>query len=478
MKRAFVRLVGIVTLLSFMGAGCTKGLAPDVQKASQQVALTVWGVVDDIDVYQDTFTQYRLLHPNVAFNFKRLRLEEYEDKLLNGFADDRGPDIFLVHNTWIGKYLTKIVPMPVTTKVAYAVVSGTLKKETTWELRSEPSITLRDFKDQYADAVLGDAIRSVSVPVVGSADANARVKQDRLVAAPVWLDTMALYYNKDLLNAAGIPTPPEHWDQFQEQVQKLTKLDAQGKILQSGAALGTAKNVERSTDLLSALMIQNGAQMTDAAGYPWFDQVPESAASQRQAPPAYQALEFYSDFANPAKETFTWDAGQPNSLEAFIAGKTAFFFGYSYHLDQIKARAPKINLGITKLPQIDGNPVKNVANYWMWVVSKKSANQDTAWSFLNFMMKPETSKALLAKMKRPAARKSLLPEQFTDEVVGVFASQVLTAQSWYHGANPQVVDSAFATLIDAALVGGSQVTEAMRFASNQIRQTMRSSADD
>lgn len=478
MKRGIIRFISIISLFALFGAGCTKGLPPETAKASQQVSLNVWGVVDDLEMYQDTFTQYRALHPNVSFNFRRLRLEEYEDKLLNGFADDRGPDIFLVHNTWVGKYLTKMAPMPASTRIAYSVVTGTLKKETTWELRTEPSITLRDFKDQFADTVVRDAIRSVPVPVAGSADPTATVSQDRVVAAPVWVDTMALYYNKDLLNAAGIPTPPEYWDQFQEQVKKLTKLDSEGKILQSGAAMGASKNVERAADLLSVLMMQNGAEMTDAVGNPAFDLVPESQANQRQTPPAYQALEFYTDFANPAKETFTWDASQPNSLEAFIAGKTAFFFGYSYHLDQIKARAPKINLGITKLPQIEGNPVRNFANYWMWVVSKKAQNQDVAWNFLNFLMKPETSKALLAKMARPAARKSLLPDQFTDEAVGVFAAQVLTAQSWYRGANPQVVDSAFATLIDSALVGGERVSEVMRFASNQIRQTMRSSVDE
>lgn len=478
MKRLFIRLVGVVSLVALMGAGCTKGVPLETQKASQQLTLNVWGVVDDIDVYQDTFTQYRALHPNVSFNFRRLRLEEYEDKLLNGFADDRGPDIFLVHNTWVGKYLSKTTPMPLSTKVAYAVVAGTLKKETTWELRTEPSITLREVKEQFADAILGDAIRVVSVPVVGGADPNATTRQERLVAAPIWLDTMALYYNKDLLNAAGIPTPAEHWEEFQEQVKKLTKRDADGKLLQSGAAIGTAKNVERSTDLLAALMMQNGAQMADAAGNPRFDQVPEGTVTERAVPPSYQAAEFYADFANPAKETFTWDASQPNSLEAFIAGKTAFFFGYSYHVDQIKARAPKINLGVTKLPQIEGNPARNIANYWMWVVSKKSANQDTAWNFLNFVMKADTSKALLLKMKRPAARKSLLPDQFSEEVVGVFASQVLTAQSWYRGASPQVVDSAFAVLIEAGLSGGQRLGEAMQFAANQIRQTMRGSADE
>lgn len=471
MKRMLVRFFGILALLSLVGAGCTNALSPETQKASQRVTLNVWGVVDDVDVYQNAFSQYRAQHPNVVINFRRLRLEEYENLLLNGFAEDRGPDIFLVHNDWIGKYMSKIVPMPTATKVAYSVTSGTIKKDTTWELRTEPTITMRDFKDQYADAVLGDAIRTVVVPAVGSTNPSAGVRQERVMAAPIWVDTLALYYNKDLLNAAGIPTPPEYWDQFQDQVKKITKLDNNGNILQSAVGMGTSKNVERSTDLLTVLMMQNGAQMAGANGLPTFNLVPESASQQRQLPPGYQALEFYTDFANPTKETYTWNDKQPNSLDAFIQGKTAFFFGYAYQYDQIKARAPKLNLGITKLPQIDGNPAKNMANYWMWVVSKKSLNQDTAWNLLNYLMQAETSKALLANMKRPAARKRLLADQFTDEQVGVFASQVLTAQSWYTGNNAQVMEDALSTLIDNALVDSTHIDEAMQFTVSKIRQT-------
>ncbi len=471
MKRTLVRFFGIVSLLALVGAGCTNSLSPETQKASQRVTLNVWGVVDDVDVYQDTFNQYRGQHPNVVVNFRRLRLEEYENLLLNGFAEDRGPDIFLVHNDWVGKYMSKIVPMPTATKVAYSVTTGTVKKETTWELRTEPTITMRDFKDQYADAVLGDAIRSVVVPVAGSTNSSGGVRQERVVAAPIWIDTLGLYYNKDLLNAAGIPTPPEYWDQFQDQVKKITKLDSDGNILQSAVGMGTSGNVERSTDLLTVLMMQNGAQMAGPNGLPTFNLVPESSSRQRQLPPGYQALEFYTDFANPTKETYTWNGKQPNSLDAFIQGKTAFFFGYAYQYDQIKARAPKLNLGIAKLPQIDGNPAKNMANYWMWVVSKKSLNQDTAWNLLNYMMQVDTSKTLLANMKRPAARKRLLTDQFSDEQVGVFASQVLTAQSWYKGNNAQVMEDALSTLIDNALIDGTHIDEAMQFTVSKVRQT-------
>ncbi len=469
MSRFFRALIASALLLSLTGAGCTKALPAETIKASQRMDLNVWGVVDDVDAYQTLLADYRAQHPNVQINYRRLRLEEYETRLLEAFAEDRGPDIFLIHNDWVSKYLSKLTPMPASTTVAAQVVSGTIKKDLTWELQTDTSITLRDYKDQFADVAVRDTLRKVNV----TTNPNDPVRlQERLVAAPLWLDTLALYYNKDLLNTAGIPTPPENWTQFQEQAKKLTQLDTQGKIVQSAVGMGTISNVERATDLLSVLMVQNGAQMVDENGIPIFDHAPDTSNGERTVPPSLQALEFYTDFANPAKETYTWNNQMPNSLEAFIQGRAAFFFGYSYHADQIRARAPKLNLGITKLPQIEGNPVKNFANYWVWGVAKKAKNPDLAWNFLNFMMRSKESKKVLDVIKRPAARKSLLADQFQDETVGVFASQVLTATSWYRGNNPKVVDDAFKALVEEALAGSTHLPEAMQFAATKIRQTV------
>ncbi len=388
--------------------------------------------------------------------------------MLNALAEDRGPDVFLIHNDWVGKYLPKISPMPATTKVAYQVVTGTVRKQQTWQLQTEPTMTTKAFKDRFADAVIYDAVRSVNV----STKQDQIILQDRIVGIPVSMDTLALYYNKDLLNAAGIATPPETWGQFQEQVQKLTKLDSQGNVVQSGAAIGTATNVERAQDILTAIMMQNGTQMAADDGSPTFHLVPAALSGSKDQPPAYEALTFYTDFASPVKAVYTWNGQQPNSLEAFIQGKAAFFFGYSYHLPQIRARAPKLNLGVTKLPQIENNPVKNVANYWLWAVSKKSPNQDISWNLLNFFIKPEENKKILDATKRPAALKALLKNQVDDEDVGVFASQVLTAQSWYRGSDPQTVEETFTSLVED-VVKGTTISDAMRFAAEKIAQTIQ-----
>ena len=446
----------LALLLSLFGPGCTKGPDAAAVAAAKRTDLRIWSSVDDSDVYELILNDYRKLHPYANIEYRRFRFEEYEDQLVNAFAEDRGPDIFLIHNTWVGKYLPKISLMPASTKIAAQTVTGTIKKEVSYKLVTEPSVTLRQFKNEYPDTVSNDLI-------LGS----------RIVGIPLSVDTLAMYVNKDLLNAAGIATIPETWDAIQAAIIKLTKLNSKGEILQSGAALGTGANVERSPDILSILMMQNGAVMSTPDGSPLFHLVPTASEGQRTEPPSYQALTFYTDFANPAKEVYAWNAQQPNSLEAFLQGKVAFFFGYSYHLPTIKARASKLNLGIAKLPQIAGNPTVNYASYWTWVVAKKSPSQDLAWNLLNFMRTPEESKKYLDAAHRPAALKSQLASQLENEEVGVFASQVLTSKSWYRGNDPRIADTAMSALIESTLAGGPEsIPDAIKTAAEKIGQTI------
>ncbi len=460
----FKPLVAAVLSLSLFGQGCTKALSEETISASRFMELNVWGVIDDLPVYEPVFSAYQKQHPNIQINYRAFRLEEYEDALLNALAEDRGPDVFLIHHTWVGKYQPKLDPMPASTKVAYRVLAQGIKQELTWELRTEPNITMRQFRDAYADAVLTDMIRNINVGTADKPD-----YQDRIMGIPIAMDTLALYYNKDLLNAANIPTPPENWTQFFEHVKRLVKASPEGKILQAAAGIGTSRNVERGIDLLQVLMVQNGTEMTSSDGRVAFHVMPQTLAD-RDVPPGERALEFYTDFANSAKEVYTWNADMPNSLEAFILGQTAYFFGYAYHYDIIKARSPRLNLGISKLPQIN-EQAKNKPNYWAFAVSKKSKRKDYAWNLLNFMQQPDQAKVILENKKAPAARKALLSAQLEDERVGVFASQVLTAVSWYTGKDPATMEAAFRELIDAANAGQIEFARIMRTAAEKVTQT-------
>jgi len=470
MKRFFRRMLAIpLAAVILVGQGCTKAPSQEARELSKQVVMNVWGVVDDYDAYEQVFTKFRQSHPNAEIRYKRFRLEEYEEKLLNAFAEDRGPDVFLIHNTWVDKYMPKLLPAPKSVKTAVQVVTGTVKKEVTTQVVNTPTITIRALKNDFPDFVSKNSVRRVDV----STTPDKKVFEERVVALPMSVDTLALYYNKDLLNASGIPTPPETWGQFQAQVQKIVKQDDRGNIIRAGAGMGLGSNVDRSPDIASLLMMQNGAEMTNENGDTTFTRTPQALEGLREIPPGLQAIQFYADFANPAKAVYTWNRNEPNSLDAFVQGTSAFYLGYNYSLPLIRARAPKLNLGITNVPQIENSPEVNFANYWMWTVSKKSASTDLAWLFVNDMTGKDLVTSYLKAAKRPAARKALLTEQLEDEDIGVFSSQVLTAKTWYRGKDPKSADQALIELLDAApgVEETQDLNELLRKASERIEQT-------
>jgi multiple sugar transport system substrate-binding protein len=457
--------LGVILLVGTLvttGLGCNAAVTAKPVSA-KPVTLSVWGVYDDEDAYSDIFKAYQALHPNVSFDFRKFRPEEYEKELLNAFAEDRGPDVYMVHNTWMHAYEAKLLPMPKSTKVAFREIQG-VKKDPVWVVKTVPSLSLTQVQNQFIDQVGHDVI--INGPVAGTDNQYA----NQVYGLPLSVDTLGLYYNKDALNAAGIPTPAQSWTELQDHVKRLTQYDSQGKLKRPAVGLGTFQNVNRALDIISLLMMQNGTQMSDDNGNPSFQRMP--AAMTRDINPGLEALTFYTDFANPTKDVFTWDDTQPNSLDAFVAGVTAYYFGYSADLATIRAQAPKLNFGITTVPQIDPqNFPRNFASYWNYGVAKKSKYPDLSWNLVQFMTSEAQAKSYLTKAARPTALRSLIPSQIPDGDLGPFASELLTAVSWYHGSDVQATMGAFSDLVKSVLAG-TEPQQALNLAAEVVGQTI------
>jgi ABC-type glycerol-3-phosphate transport system substrate-binding protein len=208
--------------------------------------------------------------------------------------------------------------------------------------------------------------------------------------------------------------------------------------------------------------------MTDSIGNVLFDRIPEG--TPQGLFPGVDAVRFYTDFANPIKEVYTWNENFPNSFEAFVNGQTAFFFGYSYHQPLIEAAAPRLNYSVAKLPQISGGRAVNYANYWVETVAKNSPDQDYAWDFVKFATSQEQAKKYLAKAKHPTALRGLINSQLNDEILGPFAEQLLTAVSWYKGKDVPAMEKALNDFATNVLAGQNPL-EIIDDAARIVRQT-------
>ncbi len=451
-KTTILALLAMAVVTS--GFRC-KWITPSQKELTKPVELTWWGVLDEQESFNDIIASYQAAHPHVKISYRKLRMEEFESELVNALAEDRGPDIFTLHNTWVTKHLSKIEPLPATTKMAFTFTQTSLgfKQESITEIRTTPSITPAQVKNVFVDAVYDDAVRD-----------------GKVIGLPLSVDTLVLFYNRDLLNTAGIPLPPATWLNVQENVKRLTFQDKEGKIIQSGIALG-ADNVERGSDTLSLLMLQNGAVMTNGRVVT-FAQVP-SSFPDRTYNPGPEAARFYSDFANPGKEVYTWTPEMPNSVDAFAQGTVAMMIGYQYHIAQIDAkRQGKLNYGIAPVPQIEGRTPVNFASHWLLTISKKSKNVNEAWDFVQFATtKQAEAKKYTDKTKKPTALRGLIEEQKQDDTLAVFANQLLTAKTWYRGNDATVMESAFKEMVNTIRTTGD-MKSAIERAVLKIQQTL------
>jgi len=475
-----------LTALLFLGAGCAKGgISKDVAARLKPVQLEWWGVNETEEEVQPLIDAYRKTNSNVAITYRRFRFDEYERMLLNALAegDFKGPDIFAIPSSWTRKYRSKLLPAPRTITMPFKEMRGTVKKELYAELRTTRMPAPQELSNTFLDVVAEDAVLSTE-----------RVEGEQTELAvfgmPLSVDTLVLYANRGLLNAAGIPEPAKTWSELQAHVPRLTRLDAEGKIVQAGAAIGTSGNVQRAFDLLSLLMMQNGAVMSGPDGEARFHQIP--AGLERQSSPGLDALLYYTDYASTGRATYTWSAAMPDSLEAFLQGRVAYFFGYGYHLPIITARAPRINLSVTGIPHIaaavdaatgtvvgsdvieGGQPVAiNYANVWLEVVSERTKVPNEAWDFIRTATtNVPTVRAFLAESMRPTALRALVGEQAQDPTLKVFASQLLTARTWYRGRNPEAAEQAFADLMGDALRGVADLNRALQLTAEKVNQTL------
>src|SRR3989344_1121575 len=374
----------------------------------QSATLEFWGVFDDRSAYDKIITDFQAQNPGTKILYRQFSYEEYERSLIDALASGTGPDIVMIHNTWLPKHGDKLKALP-------DKIPG----------QKEPLMTIQGYKSDFVDVAFNDFVFG-----------------NEIYALPLYVDTLALFYNKDILNSAGISRPPQDWEEFNSDVETITRSDGSGQIIQSGAAIGTARNINRSTDLLSALMIQTGVRMTDIDNT-------EALFSGRvnNTPVGELALKYYTDFANPSVRTYTWNDAQHYSVDAFIEGKTAMMFNYSHEVEVLKNKSSRLNFGVAPMPQVSRTDVKNYANYWGVGVVANSKFPNEAWKFVAYLASKDGAQSYLSATLRPSAHRDLIELQKNDLDLGVFAVQALSARSWYQIDNT-AIETIFADMID------------------------------
>lgn len=450
-KLNFLSILFLLGVLAF-SSGCKLcGMWPFKACPRDVVTLVVWNLWDDAESWGNMIASYEALiaadqtKPKVHIvYYKKVYdgYERYEDEVNKALSKGGGPDIITLNNSWIARYKDKI------------------------SLLDEGSKTAKSYERKFVDAASYDFMEG-----------------NKIYAVPLSMDSLALYYNEDLLKAAGIFDPPRTWDEFNEDVRKLTVRDARGNIVRAGAAIGADKNVNRSSDILSLLMLQSGSTIVnedDIGNDKKYTQAIFNDIKQDGNGNKYSiggtALQFYTDFANPAKTVYTWNPLMDYSIDAFYQGRAAMMINYAYTVPTVRAKAPKLKFSVAPMPQIAGVTIPvNYANYWAMAVSSGSAHKKEAWDFLMYITNPEISKTYLKITAKPAAQRDLVAwqENGEDLNLAVFARQSLTAKSWHQKDN-FAAETIFNDAISSVVLGRSTPENASELAASQLTQIMKS----
>ncbi len=425
----------VAGLFLFLGFGC-KGLSTTEQQLTKPVTLEYWTVFDDVDALRASVAKFNATHPQITVNIRQIREADLYPRLVEALAEDRGPDIISIKNRWLKTFQSKLAPMPATVNDTTVVVQkGQFSTQTIVNNNPKAMVNLLSLDREYVKVVKDDV-------VIGG----------QIYGLPLSLDTMAVYYNKDILDRSGVPEPPKNWDEFQAAVKKINKYDKKtNKIIQSGTALGTGSNITGADDILYALFRQSGVAFSAKSGQAQFNL---GSGGRDEETPAMAVLNFYTDYANATRDTYAWNDTMGNALDQFVNGSVGFFFGYSYNYAQIQARAPQLNFEVLPLFQLNSEKPVNVANYWIQTVVGKSKKQNEAWNLIDFLTHSTVTKDYLTTTGRPTALRAFISAQKEKTELLPFVSDVLIAENWYRGSNYEAAVKAINDLLRDWLVPG------------------------
>jgi multiple sugar transport system substrate-binding protein len=327
------------------------------------ITYSIWGDPQEIKNQQAVVDAFHATNPKITVKVTVSDWDPYWDKLQTSIAGGDAPDVFAMDGPLFPDYQTRDVLLDL-----------------------KPYID-RDGYDlgQLADQAVGD----FTTP-------------GGQFGLPRDLNVVALYYNKKMFDAAGIPYPDDTWDwaKLTEVAKTLTLAGAGGKTKQWGF-------YTESTDMenyWSELVWQNGGDIISA------DHKTSLVASDQAA----GGIQFLQDLI--WKHKVMPDASITDALgDAFEQGQAAMEANGSWlvatHL------AAGLDFGIAPLPKGPAGQATSI-NPTGAVIYKGTKNPDAAWAFVKYLASPAAQTKLMELKASLPANKAVLTGPFATSFDG------------------------------------------------------------
>lgn len=405
-------------LLVFSG---TIKLGKDKRQSGPEGTVVLWGTVRR-QLLSDALEKFNEQNQTFSVQYVEKSADNFNEELLEALASGRGPDIFFITNDLALSYSNKIFGIPY------------------------ESVPLVSFKNSFAGA--------------GEVFVNSK----GILAIPLAIDPLVMYYNRSILDSTGITFPPTTWDEFLNIVPLITEKDENKRISRSTVALGQFENINNAKEIITSIFLQSGNSIVREEQGNFISTLDDT----RSGAGLEQALKFYTDFADPLKEAYSWNRSLPNSRDFFSSENLAFYLGYASELETLVNRNPNQNFLIAPIPQIKGSNFKStyakVTGIGILVSTKNFQNSLSAAMSLSG---GEFAAHYAESLGVAPARRDLLAIKKEDVFSPVVYNSALFARSWLDPSNKDTNDI-FRTMIDNILSNTTDISGALTDAQGKM----------
>lgn len=393
-------ITGLLAGCGNSGGGNSSAEGNSSGTKSEKVTLTFWrnsGNDTENAAYDKLVASFNESHPDIKVEMSPIPYADYDTKLRTSIASGNPPDIMAIDAPNMASYAQAGALQPLTEY---------FKKDGNLEDIPESTIKTYTYKNE-------------------------------IYMAPLTESSIALFYNKKMFEAKGIPLPsknpdqPITWDQVLEAAQKLN--DPGKGVYGIDPAQGFG-NAGGTAYFKYPIIWQFGGDIMSPDG--------TTSKGYLDKPETKKALQFFSDLYNKSKVSsleYPPDPFPNNQLAMTIDG--------SWSLGNYADKFPNFKLGvdydIAPLPKETQQAVANGS--WALAVSAKSKNPEAAWQFVNYVTGAEGSKTYCSMTKDIPARYSVA-KQFPE--LNEYPKNIFVVQNQKYG-RPRPITPIFPQMSEA-----------------------------
>jgi ABC-type glycerol-3-phosphate transport system substrate-binding protein len=295
---------------------------------------------------------------------------------------------------------------------------------------------------------------------------------DGYYGLPFLVDPLVLFANRAILSSSGVAKPPATWEALTGLTPGIAILTPNKQITRGLIALGSYDNVHNARGILSSLLLQTGVPVSSYSNGTLFANL-NGTASGGSFSPGRAVLGFYTQFADPSKVSYTWNASLPDSQQAFINGDLALYLGYVSEAKFLKAANPNLDFVTSPLPQPGTATLKSAYGLlYTFMIPRGAKNSSGAYQAAALFTKSATQALASVNTGLAPASLSQLSNQPADPVAAVAYAEALYTNGWLSPARADT-DAVFSSMITGVISGRLTIDTALTSGGNALSSLLQ-----